>query len=286
MHPVGKSDLGRAVVVIVVAIVRLELQVGRDLGGDHVVRQQRVDIAVEALRRQRGGRIHRNPGGAAPAGRDAAGSGERRNGERQERIVLAHVGVGDRCHVAASPRQIGAHGRRHAVGLVARPHRHQRDGHRGGRAGKRASLVDGAGRAERIFHRVGAGVVRIGRAAIGDLDVEFLVPERVAEIFGAGAVVLRGIGDRPRRVDPHGRDVGAEEDAVDLGAGAAHVRIVGPQVPVVVGRIAIVHRGGIAANAEIGLVRVVHDIPLDQGGVGGRDADCRSRQDPEDSRRP
>ena len=131
--------------------------------------------------------------------------------------------------------------------------------------------VDRPGRAERIFHRVGAGVVRIGRAAISDLDVELLVPERVAEIFGAGAVVLRGIGDRSRRVDPRGLDLGAEEDAVDLGAGAAHVRIVGPQVPVVVGRITIVHRGGIAANAEIGLVRVVHDIPLDQGGVGGRD---------------
>ena len=141
-HPIRKKQLGRIVLVIVVAIHQLRFQLGCDLRRQDVVAQQRIDGAVQALRRKR-----------RQAGRILAVNEERQPGvirEWQELLVLPHHVVGDRAHVAAFHRQVRAERRVEAIGLVVGPQRHL------GGVSAGASAIDGAGgsRAERIFRRV------------------------------------------------------------------------------------------------------------------------------------
>src|SRR5207245_2958422 len=87
----------------IVAELEGRLQVVGELRVEHVVDQQRVDLAVEAAGQDR---------------RAARAAARRVDRLRAERIVLPQYVVGDGAHVAGPVRQIDARGHRERLRVV------------------------------------------------------------------------------------------------------------------------------------------------------------------------
>src|SRR6202035_10396 len=122
---------------------------------------------------------------------------------------------------------------------------------------------------EWILHGIVIEIVLIDRAVIPDHRVELLAPGRRARVFAVHAEILRRIGDRLGDIDARTGIGAREQHAVDLASGPAHVGVVGPDVPVVGRRVAIIHGGRIAPDPDIGRDHIRIDDAADRVGLGG-----------------